>query len=170
MRKNIEIQLCYLTKNAVFLFLSIVYNQNPGPPTTHCLAVVPSPAQGLVTIFFPPEYSEKEKKIVTCPCESRRTEWLIRVGESNIHKSSLTAQIWIHYMAIWQLLIPPIKDTRWILLTFTFTGILWRHWRAVKQHQLTGKLVWCGFHTRLLKVVCIYSSKLFTAPLYPTLQ
>jgi hypothetical protein len=156
-------------KCCFFLFLSIDYNQNPEPPTTHCLAVVPSPAQGLVTIFFP-RVLGKRKKIVTSPCESRRTEWLIRAGESNIHKSSLTAQIWIHYMAIWQLLIPPIKDTRWILLTFTFTGILWSHWRAVKQHQLTGKLVWRGFHTRLLKVVCIYSSKLFTAPLYPTLQ
>ena len=51
--------------------------------------------------------------------------------------------------------------------TFTFTGILWK---AVKQHQLTGKLLWRGFHTRPLKVVRIYSLKLFTAPLYPTLQ
>ena len=51
--------------------------------------------------------------------------------------------------------------------TFTFTGILWR---AVKQHQLTGKLLWRGFHIRPLKVVRIYSLKLFTAPLYPTLQ
>jgi hypothetical protein len=50
---------------------------------------------------------------------------------------------------------------------FTFTGLLWR---AVKQHQLTGKLLWRGFHTRPLKVVRIYSLKLFTAPLYPTLQ
>ena len=128
-------------KMLFFLFLSIDYNQNPEPPTTHCLAVVPSP--------------------------DGQSGWS---GQENRTYTNLLWQHKYEYMAIWQLLIAPIKDTRWILLAFTFTGILWSHWRAVKQHQLTGKLVWRGFHTRLLKVVRIYSSKLFTAPLYPTLQ
>jgi hypothetical protein len=38
------------------------------------------------------------------------------------------------------------------------------------KNSLPGKLLWRGFHTRPLKVVRTYSLKLFTAPLYPTLQ
>jgi hypothetical protein len=62
------------------------------------------------------------------------------------------------------------KEDKTVTALFQLAVIMIATNSAVKQHQLTGKLLWHGFHTRSLKVVRIYSLKLFTAPLYPTLQ
>ena len=74
----------------------------------------------------------------------RSTKWLFGVLITGFNDFSLPCSI--------KCISPDIIEWSYIHVivksfTFTFTGILWR---AVKQHQLTGKLLWRGFRTRLL--------------------
>jgi hypothetical protein len=106
------------------------------------------------------------------PCRAHQTRWSGRnsrpiSAEVALPRLQSEIKVALFIFASHSFLANNLRFMVKLTFTFTFTGILWR---AVKQHQPTGKLLWSGFHTRPLKVVRIYSLKLFTAPLYPTLQ